>query len=98
MISTGGTSAFNLSVDSGNQAFMKRAEDAVVGDIPLRSNRFFSAEGQWFFATREGSPMGPFDDKREAQQGLDDFIEFMSLAEPKTLSQLHSALTPVTVV
>lgn len=75
------------------QSFIKRAGDASVGEIPVRSNRFFAADGQWFFATREGNPVGPFDDKQEAQQGLDDFIEFMSLAAPNTLSQLHSSLS-----
>jgi hypothetical protein len=39
--------------------------------------------------------MGPFDDRGEAEQGLYDFLEFMTLAEPKTLSRLYAALTPV---
>ena len=61
--------------------------------IPPRSDRFFAAQGEWYFATREGAPVGPFDNKLEASKGLDDFIEFMSLAEPKTLSRLYAALT-----
>ena len=65
-----------------------------TGDhIPVRSDRFFAAQGEWFFSTREGTPIGPFDDKENARKGLDDFIEFMSLAEPKTLSKLYAALT-----
>ncbi|MFT5691189.1 MAG: hypothetical protein ACI92E_000514 [Oceanicoccus sp.] len=60
---------------------------------PMRTDRFFNAQGQWFFSTREGAPIGPFDDKVEAQKGLGDFIEFMSLAEPKTLSRLYAVLT-----
>ena len=63
------------------------------GETPVRSDRFFAAQGEWFFSTREGAPIGPFDDKEEARKGLKDFIEFMSLAEPKTLSKLHAALT-----
>jgi len=59
----------------------------------MRTDRFFNAQGQWFFSTREGSPIGPFEDKDEAQKGLGDFIEFMSLAEPKTLSRLYAVLT-----
>lgn len=66
--------------------------DGELGRIPVRADRFFAAQGQWFFATREGTPMGPFDDKEEAQHGLEDFIEFMNLAEPKTLSKLYTAL------
>ena len=64
-----------------------------LGTTPIRSDRFFSAQGEWFFSTREGTSIGPFDNKTEARQGLNDFIEFMSLAEPKTLSKLYTALT-----
>ncbi len=58
----------------------------------MRSDRFFAAQGTWYFSTREGTPIGPFDDKNEARRGLDDFIEFMVLAEPKTLSRLYASL------
>jgi hypothetical protein len=61
-------------------------------NIPLRTDRFFSAQGAWYFSTREGAPIGPFENKREANTGLNDFIEFMTLAEPKTLSRLYSTL------
>lgn len=61
--------------------------------VPMRTDRFFSAQGQWFFSTREGAPIGPFGDKDEARKGLDDFIEFMSLAQPTTLSKLYNILT-----
>lgn len=63
-----------------------------IGNIPVRTDRFFAAQGQWFFSTREGLPIGPFEDKQDAKQGLGDFIEFMTLAEPKTLSRLYAAL------
>lgn len=63
------------------------------GDIPIRTDRFFSAQSEWFFSTREGKSVGPFANKQEATKGLDDFIEFMSLAEPKTLSKLYAALS-----
>ncbi len=62
------------------------------GSIPVRTDRFFSAQSEWFFSTREGAPIGPFDDKGEALKGLKDFIEFMSLAKPKTLSRLYATL------
>lgn len=63
------------------------------GPVPLRSDRFFSAQGEWFFSTREGAPIGPFEDKDEALKGLDDFIEFLQLAEPKVLSRFYDTLT-----
>jgi hypothetical protein len=70
---------------------INRAGEA--GGVPHRANRFFSVSGEWYFSTREGAPMGPFDDRREAEQGLFDFLEFMTLAEPKMLSQLYASLT-----
>lgn len=63
------------------------------GPVPLRTDRFFSAQGEWFFSTREGAPIGPFEDKDEAVQGLDDFIEFLQLAEPTILSKFYDTLT-----
>lgn len=62
------------------------------GPVPLRTDRFFAAQGEWYFATREGAPIGPFEDKGEARKGLDDFIEFLELAEPKILSRLYKSL------
>ena len=69
-----------------------RASEPQNTPIPIRSDRFFAAQGAWYFSTREGSSIGPFHDKTEARRGLDDFIEFMTLAEPKILSKLHNAL------
>ncbi|MGK0441001.1 MAG: hypothetical protein ACJA0N_000796 [Pseudohongiellaceae bacterium] len=72
---------------------MQRTQDVDGAPIPVRTNRFFAAQGAWYFSTREGSSIGPFEDKGEAQKGLDDFIEFMTLAEPKTLTKFHNSLT-----
>ena len=63
------------------------------GEVPIRSDRFFSAQGQWYFSTREGRAVGPFDEKNEALQGLRDFIEFMRLAKPPILSRFYHSLT-----
>ena len=63
------------------------------GPVPTRRQRFFKTENSWFFSTREGAPIGPFHNRREAEQGLNDFLEFLSLAEPNTLSRLYAALS-----
>ena len=63
------------------------------GQVPQRRERFFTMSDAWYFNTREGAPMGPFDNRGEAEQGLHDFLEFMTLAEPRTLSQLYASLT-----
>lgn len=52
--------------------------------IPLRTDRFFAVNANWFFATREGADIGPFGSKDEARSGLNLFIEFMSVAPQDT--------------
>lgn len=56
--------------------------------------RVFEQHGEWFFTTREGKPMGPFATRSEAEQGLQDFIEFIQLAPLDTLVTLTDSLTP----
>jgi hypothetical protein len=51
-------------------------------------------EDGWYFSTREGRSMGPFDTREEAEQGLADFIEFIQLAPLETLATLTDRLTP----
>lgn len=70
----------------------KKNRAGEMGTVPMRSARFYALHGEWYFSTREGAAIGPFDDKVEAAQGLHDFIEFMSLAKPKTLSKFYAAL------
>ena len=59
-----------------------------------RSERLYQEDGQgpWFFRTREGIPMGPFETAAEAEQALNDFIEFIRLADLQTLSELTRSL------
>lgn len=68
----------------------RAGEDGIA---PQRSSRFYAIDSEWYFNTREGAPIGPFSTRREAAQGLRDFLEFMALAEPKTLSRLYAALS-----
>lgn len=63
------------------------------GAVPPRSDRFFALEDSWYFSTREGAPIGPFDNRVEAEQGLLDFIEFIQIAAPNILSKLYAALS-----
>ena len=59
-----------------------------------RSQRLYQEEpdGAWYFRTREGAPVGPFESAAEAQQALVDFIEFIRLADLQTLSELTRSL------
>ena len=51
----------------------------------LRSDRFFQLHHFWFFATREGAAVGPFDSKHCAEKAVDDYIEFAEKADPEAL-------------
>lgn len=72
--------------------------DYRLGDDtpPLQrsATRVFEKAGEWYFTTREGKPMGPFPTQGEAEQGLQDFIEFIQLAPLDTLATLTDSLTP----
>ena len=48
----------------------RKGED---GKIPFRSGRFFSADGQWYFATREGQDQGPYDSLPAARAALVEY-------------------------
>lgn len=63
-----------------------------AGKVPLRTDRYFSIEHDWYFSTREGAAVGPFDNKAMAIASLNDFIEFLSLASPKVLTTLFKSL------
>ena len=52
--------------------------------IPLRTDRFFAINANWFFTTREGADIGPFETKEEAREGLSTFIEFINVAPAET--------------
>ena len=40
----------------------------------FRSNRFFSSNGQWYFATREATNAGPYATKPAAEAALVDYL------------------------
>lgn len=60
----------------------------------MRTDRFFAVNSAWYFATREGASIGPFESKFDAKRGLGDFIDFIQLAEPRVLSSFYSNLSP----
>ena len=52
---------------------MKRSTDQDERQL-FRSNRFFSGNGQWYFATREHIDIGPFIRRDQAEAALERFI------------------------
>ncbi len=43
-----------------------------------RSDRFFEAQGRWYFYTREGTTEGPFGRRDAAQQGLENYLKVVA--------------------
>ncbi len=62
------------------------------GSVPPRSDRLYSLKNFWFFATREGAAMGPFESRVEAEDSLLDFVEFLDLAKPKTKKKFLASM------
>lgn len=63
------------------------------GECPSRSSRFLKKEGYWYYTTREGVDIGPFDTKGEAEAGVSDFIDFVLHADPAVVAVLSKYKT-----
>ncbi|HWV14740.1 MAG TPA: DUF6316 family protein [Cellvibrio sp.] len=57
-------------------------------EIPPRHGRFNEKEGYWYYSTREGVDIGPFDNRPTAETGVGDFIEFICASEPNVIEML----------
>lgn len=60
------------------------------GNYPERSPRFFEQQAYWYYNTREGINIGPFDCLGDAEQGASDFISFISTANDSVLDTLKN--------
>ncbi len=60
------------------------------GNIPTRSGRFHQKAGYWYYSTREGVDIGPFDSRTDAEVGVGEFVDFICASEPKILAALRS--------
>ena len=58
----------------------RKGED---GHPPFRSERIFSVGNEWFFSTREGEDVGPFESKEEASAALTLFLREMATNNQK---------------
>lgn len=68
---------------------MKLNRAGEQGTIPQRNDRFFKTGDYWYYTTREGVDIGPFDSLAEADQGVSEFIEFIECAEPSIIEMLE---------
>lgn len=53
---------------------MKRSTDTEEPKV-FRTDRFFQAEGLWYFATREGIDFGPFTIRPDGEKAVNRYIE-----------------------
>jgi hypothetical protein len=53
------------------------------GVVPDRNGRFLEKEGYWYYTTREAVDIGPFDNRKDAELGVSEFIAFICDSEPK---------------
>ena len=60
-----------------------------AGPIPERNGRFLKQNGYWYYSTREGVDIGPFDSREEAEIGVGEFIDFICAADPKIREALE---------
>lgn len=58
-----------------------RQDDVDNDRTWFRSDRFFTADNQYYFSTREDIDVGPFPDRNSAQRGLDLYIQVMQKEE-----------------
>ena len=69
-----------------------RSGDA--GPVPTRSDRVFQKNEYFYYRTREGIDIGPFDSMKDAERGVRDFIDFMQ-TEPQSAQTLQQYSTRV---
>ncbi len=55
---------------------------------PLRCDRYFKLSNYWYFTTREGATLGPYDSKEQAQLAVADYIQFVTQTTPTMLKVL----------
>ncbi len=66
---------------------MSRANDGEPV-VAIRSERYFKLYDYWYFATREGAMLGPFDTREQALRATRDYIEFMQKEAPNAAVQM----------
>lgn len=72
-----------------NVVYITRESDPQSASrSPLRSDRYFKLSDYWYFVTREGATLGPYDSRDQAQDAVADYIQFVNKATPAMLKLL----------
>jgi hypothetical protein len=76
----------DIAMDKNNNVNLRAGE---LGQPPIfRSNRFFAQENYWYFRTREGLDIGPFDSLSYAKEGLNGFLSFLQQAHNDVVTKI----------
>jgi len=63
-------------------------------EVPVnRSGRLFTQHNYWYFRTREGMDIGPYDSQIDANDGINSFLEFLNTAEEKVVERISEYAT-----
>ena len=72
-----------------NVVYITRESDSAnASTTQVRSDRYFKLSDYWYFITREGATLGPYDSKEQAQEAVADYIQFVNQASPAILKLL----------
>ena len=71
-----------------NVVYITRESDSSSSAARMRSDRYFKLSDYWYFITREGATLGPYDSKDQAQQAVADYIQFVNQATPAMIKLL----------
>ncbi len=63
--------------------------------IPARSDRIFEQDNYWYFRTREGMDIGPFDTRGDASVGAKGFISFIEESQPDVVNRVTDYIRSV---
>lgn len=58
----------------------------------FRSERFYCVDDKHYFSTREGSEIGPFGRRQDAEQGLQRYVKYMAGENPNEKMAQTAAL------
>ncbi len=83
------------SVGEREAVVTKRRDNDPGVSTYYRTDRFFQEGNKWYFATREGSIEGPFDDQRDAQERLDTFVSVSRSGLIEEESELSLSMVPI---
>jgi hypothetical protein len=74
-----------MEMDQQNNSTLRASE---TGTTHVRSDRFFEQQNYWYFRTREGLDIGPFDNLAYAEEGFNGFIGFLQQAHADAVTRI----------